>query len=166
MNRQGYEKKPSLPIISQLPGTFLEGVDGVEFVGENPSTGIAYSLMYVVWQEFEPASSWMQFRQPATNVTNRFFHFRICIPHTSHIKVFVAVYCHAVLNFGWTAALLSVSFCFPTPPSVTTGSFHPSPNERKLHYVKHAATRPTSIQQSRSVYWHLLRAARLLSRSE
>jgi hypothetical protein len=96
----------------------------------------------------------MQVRRPATNVTNLFLHFRICIPRTSHIKVFVSVYCHAALNFGWRAALSSVSFCSPTSPSVPTGSFQPSPNEFKFHYVKHEAIRPTSIQQSRGVCWH------------
>jgi hypothetical protein len=110
--------------------------------------------MYGVWQEFEPASSWMQVRRPATNVTNFFFHFRICIPRTSHIKVFFSAYCHAALNFGWRAALPSVSFCSPTPPSVRTGSFQPSPNEFKLHYIKHGATRPMSIQECRGVGWH------------
>jgi hypothetical protein len=93
-------------------------------------------------------------QRPATNVTNLFFHFRICMPRTSHIKVFFSVYCHAVLDFSWRAALPSVSFCSPTPPSVPTGSFQPSPNEFKRHYIKHGATRPMSIQECRGVGWH------------
>ena len=96
----------------------------------------------------------MQVRRPATNVTHLVFHFRSCIQRTSNIKVVVAVHCHAVLNFGWRAAILSVSFCSPTPPSVPTGSFQPSPNEWKFHFVKHGASRSMSIQRSGGVCWH------------
>ena len=96
----------------------------------------------------------MQVRRPATNVTHLVFHFRSCIQRMSNIKVVVAVHCHAVLNFGWRAAILSVSFCSPTPPSVPTGSFQPSPNEWKFHFVKHGANRPMSIQRSGGGCWH------------
>jgi hypothetical protein len=161
MNRQEYEKKSSLPILSQPPGASL-GVD----CGKNPTPGITYSLMYGVCPEFEPTSFWMQVRRPATNVTNFFFHFRICIPRTSHIKVFFSIYCHAVLNFDWRAALLPVSFCSPTPPSVSTGSFQPSPNEWEFHYVKHGASTTYSYNSLAVSADTILRATLLLSLSE
>jgi hypothetical protein len=77
--------------------------------------------------------SWMQVRRPATKITNLFFHFQMCIPHTSHIKVFAAVYCCTVLHFGWRAALTSVSavlyYCSPNPRSVPTDSLQASQSD-------------------------------------